>query len=118
MSDHQICKAVLIHEDIIKKVKPLLQDPESVLLLSEFFKVLGEPTRLKILQALQISEMCVCDLAFLLETSQSAISHQLRVLRQANMVTHRKEGKVVYYSLHDELVKSMIDLGKRKIIEK
>jgi len=118
VSDNQICKTVLIHEDIINKVTPLLPGSKVLLPLSEFFKILGEPTRLKILQALHVSEMCVCDLAFLIKISQSAISHQLRVLRQANLVKYRKEGKVVYYSLHDEHIKSMIDLGLQHINEK
>ncbi len=118
VNDNQICKTVLIHEDIVNKVRPLLTASEILSPLSEFFRILGDPTRLKILQALHVSEMCVCDLAFLMKMSQSAISHQLRVLRQANLVKYRKEGKIVYYSLHDNHIKSMMDFGLEHINEK
>jgi len=79
--------------------------------LADLFKVFGDSTRIKILWALDEAEMCVCDIATLLNMTQSAISHQLRVLKQANLVKNRKEGKIVYYSLDDDHVKQIFDQG-------
>jgi len=79
--------------------------------LADLFKVFGDTTRIKILCTLLQEEMCVCDIAALLDMSQSAISHQLRVLKQARLVKYRKEGKVVYYSLDDDHVKEIFDKG-------
>jgi ArsR family transcriptional regulator len=79
--------------------------------LAELFKVFGDSTRIKILWALDEAEMCVCDIAFLLNMTQSAISHQLRVLKQTNLVKNRREGKVVYYSLDDDHVRKIFDQG-------
>ncbi|HAF60363.1 MAG TPA: transcriptional regulator, partial [Clostridiales bacterium UBA9856] len=79
--------------------------------LAELFKVFGDSTRIKILWALDEDEMCVCDIAYLLNMTQSAISHQLRVLKQAHLVKSRREGKVVYYSLADDHVKLILDQG-------
>jgi ArsR family transcriptional regulator len=85
--------------------------------LAELFKVFGDSTRIKILWALDEDEMCVCDIAYLLNMTQSAISHQLRVLKQAHLVKSRREGKVVYYSLADEHVKLILDQGLIHITE-
>ena len=85
--------------------------------LGDFFKLLGDGTRIKILNALFYSEMCVCDIAALLGMTQSAISHQLRVLKQGRLVKHRKEGKSVYYSLDDEHIKHIIEQGLTHIKE-
>jgi len=85
--------------------------------LAELFKVFGDSTRIRILWALDEAEMCVCDISVLLNMTQSAISHQLRVLKQAKLVKNRKEGKVVYYSLDDEHVKQIFDQGLTHINE-
>ena len=85
--------------------------------LAELFKVFGDTTRVKIISALFEAEMCVCDIAELLSMTQSAISHQLRVLRQARLVKHRKEGKVVFYSLDDEHIKTIFNQGLEHILE-
>ena len=85
--------------------------------LAELFKVFGDSTRIKILWALDEAEMCVCDIAFLLNMTQSAISHQLRVLKQAELVKSRREGKIVFYSLEDEHVKQIFDQGLIHISE-
>ncbi|TJX14605.1 helix-turn-helix transcriptional regulator [Tissierella creatinini] len=85
--------------------------------LAELFKVFGDSTRVKILWALDEAEMCVCDIAVLLNMTQSAISHQLRVLKQARLVKNRRDGKVVYYSLDDEHVKDIFDQGLNHIKE-
>jgi len=91
---------------------------ESLYDLAEIFKVFGDTTRIKILYALFASEMCVCDIAVLLNMTQSAISHQLRVLKQARLVKYRKEGKIVYYSLDDDHIKQIFDQGLIHITEK
>ena len=85
--------------------------------LADFFKVLGDSTRARIMWALDESEMCVCDLAVLLNMTKSAISHQLRSLRQANLVKYRREGKVVFYSLADDHVKQIFEKGLEHICE-
>jgi ArsR family transcriptional regulator len=86
--------------------------------LSDFFKVLGDSTRTKIMWALDESEMCVCDLAVLLNMTKSAISHQLQCLKQANLVKYRKEGKVVFYSLSDDHINAIFEKGLEHIKEK
>lgn len=111
------CSCTIIHEDIINKVKSIMPQEEKLYDLAEFFKVLGDTTRIKIICALLESEMCVCDIAALLCMNQSAISHQLRILKQSRLVKFRKEGKVVYYSLDDEHIKQIFDYGLIHITE-
>ena len=113
-----ICSCNVIHEDIVREVKDNIPDEETLYELAELFKVLGDNTRVKILYALLKAEMCVCDIAALLGMTQSAISHQLRVLKQSRLVKYRKEGKIVYYSLDDEHVKQIFDQGLIHINEK
>jgi transcriptional regulator, ArsR family len=103
------CDCDVIHEDVVNQVKEKMPQEETLYDLAELFKVFGDTTRIKILWALDEAEMCVCDIAVLLNMTQSAISHQLRVLKQANLVKNRREGKVVYYSLNDEHVKQIFD---------
>lgn len=105
------CDRNVIHEDIVNQVRDKMPQEESLYDLAELFKVFGDSTRIRILWALHEAEMCVCDIAVLLNMTQSAISHQLRVLKQANLVKNRKEGKVVYYSLVDEHVRQIFDQG-------
>ena len=112
------CSCSVIHEDTVSKVRDSMPEEETLYDLAELFKVFGDTTRIKILCALFESEMCVCDIAALLSMSQSAISHQLRVLKQARLVKYRKEGKVVYYSLDDEHVKQIFDQGLVHIRER
>jgi ArsR family transcriptional regulator len=112
------CNCTIIHEDIIKKASESIPDEETLYDLADLFKVFGDSTRIKVLCALFQTEMCVCDIAALLGMTQSAISHQLRVLKQARLVKYKREGKVVYYSLDDEHVKSIFDQGLIHISEK
>lgn len=107
----EACSIEAIHEDVIQKVKSKMPSDDNLLKLSDLYKAMGDLTRIRIISALVQSEMCVCDLATLLEMTQSAISHQLRVLRQAHLVNYRKEGKVVYYSLDDDHIKMLYDQG-------
>ena len=104
------CNCNIIHNDVVDKVKSQLPQEEVLYDLAEFFKVFGDSTRIKIICALFESEMCVCDLAALLNVSQSAISHQLRTLKGARLVRYRREGKVIYYSLDDEHIKHIFQL--------
>lgn len=112
-----ICDCEVIHEDVVDCVRAKMPNEDDLYDLSDFFKVLGDSTRIKIMWALEESEMCVCDLAVLLNMTKSAISHQLRSLRQANLVKYRKEGKVVYYSLSDDHIKSIVEKGLEHIRE-
>lgn len=106
-----VCEVVFVNEEAVKAVKSSLPENDVISKTTNYFKVLGDPTRVKILCALSKKELCVCDLAALFEMTHSAISHQLRVLRDINFVKFRKEGKIVYYSLADEHVVKLIDMG-------
>ena len=111
------CDEILTHTDIVERVRPDMPEEESLYELSELFKVFGDTTRIRILYALFESEMCVCDIAELLNMSQSAISHQLRVLKQARLVGNRREGKTIYYFLADDHVRVIIGQGMEHIEE-
>ncbi len=103
--------------DIIKRIQDDLLGLEEAYDLSELFKVLGDATRLRILFTLLKSEMCVCDIVELLDVTQSAVSHQLRVLKQARLVKYRREGKSVIYSIADEHVKTIIAMAIEHVSE-
>lgn len=105
------CDCDVIHEAVANEVKEKMPQETTLYDLAELFKVFGDSTRIRILWALDEAEMCVCDIAYVLNMTQSAISHQLRVLKQANLVKNRREGKIVYYSLDDEHVKHIINQG-------
>ncbi len=111
------CDCDVIHEDIVDRVKVKMPAEEALYDLAELFKVFGDSTRTRILWALDEAEMCVCDIAYLLNMTQSAISHQLRVLKQAKLVKSRREGKIVFYSLEDEHIKQIFELGLIHISE-
>ncbi|MEN8078431.1 metalloregulator ArsR/SmtB family transcription factor [Clostridioides difficile] len=111
------CSCNIIHKDVVDEVKNKLPEEETLYDLAELFKVFGDSTRIKIICALFESEMCVCDLSALLNVSQSAISHQLRVLKSARLVKFRRAGKVIYYSLDDEHIKHIFDEGLKHITE-
>ena len=105
------CEFMHVHEEIVKKVEGVMPDEQQLLDLSEFFKIFGDSTRIKILYVLSQSEMCVCDIATLLQMGQSAISHQLRFLKQARLVKSRKNGKTVYYALCDDNIQTILAQG-------
>ncbi|MDF2951365.1 MAG: putative transcriptional regulator [Anaerocolumna sp.] len=118
MSKNDIfCDCDVIHGEIVEAVREKMPDESELYDLADFFKVLGDSTRARIICALDESEMCVCDLAVLLNMTKSAISHQLRSLKQTNLVKYRKEGKVVYYSLADYHVKEIFEKGLEHIRE-
>jgi DNA-binding transcriptional ArsR family regulator len=112
------CDCNVIHQDVIDSVKVDLPESDTVQNLAQLFKVFGDPTRVKILSALFKAEMCVCDMASLFNMTQSSISHQLSVLKQARLVKYRKDGKVVYYSLEDAHVQHIFDQGLIHINER
>lgn len=113
----ETCNQTVIHKEVITKVKATIPSQEILTEMAELFKVLGDRTRTRILHALFESEMCVCDIAYLLDMTQSSISHQLRVLKQAKLVKNRKEGKVVYYSLADSHVIQIFDQAFQHVNE-
>ncbi|MCR4925692.1 MAG: metalloregulator ArsR/SmtB family transcription factor [Clostridiales bacterium] len=105
-------------EKSLLKIKNAMPSIDDLYDLSEFFKVFGDSTRINIVSALLNSELCVCDIAQLLEMGQSAISHQLRILKSAGLVKPRRDGKTIYYSLDDEHIKLIFDLGLEHILHR
>jgi len=118
MNDKDICEIQCIHEEEVNQVKSRMLPNDEFLNLSDLFKIFGDPTRVKILYALSQRELCVCDLAAVLNMSQSATSHQLRLMRSKNLVKFRKEGKIVHYSLADEHVVKLMEMGAEHVREK
>lgn len=112
------CDCGSIHEDVIDAVRADMPDDDILLDVSDIFKVFSDSTRVKILCALMRAEMCVCDISVLLNMTKSSVSHQLRILKQSNLVKYRKEGKVVYYSLADDHVRTIFYQGLEHVTEK
>lgn len=106
-----ICDCNIIHNDVVEATKNQMGDEDLLNKLSEFFKILGDTTRTKILYALDKNEMCVCDIANVLGMSKSSISHQLGTLRRSGIVKCRKAGKEVFYTLDDDHVKGVFEVG-------
>ena len=111
------CDQVFVHEDLVKKVNEGMPEEEELYDLAELFKVFGDSTRIRILFVLFEAEVCVCDLAEVLHMTQSAVSHQLKILKQAKLVSARREGKSVFYSLADDHVRTIIAQGREHIEE-
>jgi DNA-binding transcriptional ArsR family regulator len=111
------CDCTVIHEEAVAGVRAQMPDDEALLKLAELLKVFSDFTRVKIVCALLKSELCVCDIAALLGMTKSAISHQLRALRQTRLVKYRREGKIVYYSLDDEHVGNIFSQGLMHVCE-
>ena len=117
IDDSPHCEFLHAHDEIVEKVRAEMPDEDLLYDLAELYKVFGDSTRIKILYVLFEAEMCVCDIAKLLNMTQSAISHQLRVLKQSKLVDYRKDGKTVFYSLADDHVKTIIGQGLDHISE-
>lgn len=111
------CELKHVHKKTVEKAKKEMPEEVELQELADFFKVFGDLTRVKMLYVLFQSEMCVCDLAQVLQMTQSAISHQLRVLKQMKLVTNRREGKTVFYSLADSHIKTIMNQGMEHIRE-
>ena len=117
VNDAERCEVYELHEDKVRDVLEKMPDEDTLCDLAELFKVFGDSTRIRILYALFEADICVCDLAETLHMTQSAISHQLRILKQAKLVGARREGKLVIYFLADDHVRTMIDQGREHIEE-
>ncbi len=117
MEDLIKCEEESSNIEIVNNVKSQILGDEEIFDLAELFKVFGDSTRMKIINALIIQELCVCDIAQITNSTSSAISHQLRVLKQAKLVKYRKEGKSVFYSLDDEHVKEIFEKGREHLEE-
>lgn len=111
------CGYMHLHEDVVRRVEAEMPEEGALFDLAELFKVFGDSTRIRILYLLFESEMCVCDIAQLLGMTQSAISHQLRALKNVRLVKARREGKTVFYSLADDHVKTIINQGLEHVRE-
>ncbi|WP_297288744.1 ArsR/SmtB family transcription factor [uncultured Flavonifractor sp.] len=111
------CDYSHVHQEIVEQVERAMPEDEILYDLAELFKIFGDSTRIKILYVLFESEMCVCDIAKLLGMTQSAISHQLRSLKQSKLVKYRREGKTVFYSLADGHVRTILGQGMDHIME-
>ena len=111
------CGYIHVHQEIVDKVGKEVPEDEVLYDLADFFKVFADSTRVKILYVLLCSEMCVCDLAQTLNMTQSAISHQLRMLKQMDLVRNRRDGKTIFYSLADDHIKLILSQGMEHINE-
>ena len=112
-----VCKCNMVHEDIVKNILQNMPNEENLYDLAELFKVFGDSTRIRMLFCLSEHEMCVCDIAKVLNMTQSAISHQLKILKQARLVKFRRDGKQIFYMLDDLHVKDIISEGLEHINE-
>lgn len=117
INDTECCEITEIHEDVLREVRERIPDEDELYDLAELFKVFGDSTRIRILFVLFEAEVCVCDLAESLHMTQSAISHQLKILKQSKLVKGRREGKSVFYSLADQHVRTIIAQGIEHIAE-
>src|SRR5574344_946697 len=107
----ECCDFIHAHEDIVARVRQTMPGEDTLYDLTELFRIFGDSTRIRILYVLFESEMCVCDIAALLGMTQSAVSHQLRALKNTRLVKARREGKTVFYSLADDHVRTIIEQG-------
>ena len=111
------CEIQFVDEQKVENARKAMKSAEAVTTLAETFKILGDPTRIKIAFALSKEELCVCDIANLLGVSQSAVSHSLRTLRQMKLVRFRKQGKIAYYTLDDDHIANLLNEGFRHVEE-
>ena len=112
------CTSTEIHPNVIKKVEASMPDSDELFALEELYRAMGDSSRIRVVSALRAAELCVCDLAELLGMSQSAISHQLRVLRNLRLVKFRREGRKAYYSLDDNHIETLLDVAMEHVRER
>ena len=117
MAEIECCDTIEVHEEVLKIVDETMPEETELYDLAELFKVFGDSTRIRILFVLFEAEVCVCDLAQALNMTQSAISHQLKILKQNKLVKSRREGKSIFYSLADDHVRTIISMGREHIEE-
>lgn len=113
-----ICDCDVIHNDLVEKAKQTILSEDKLLMIADFYKALSDSTRIKIVNLLEKNELCVCDISVILNMTKSAVSHQLKNLRQMNLIKSRRKGKEVWYSLADEHVKQVFDISLEHISEK
>lgn len=109
--DKIVCSGNFVEEEVLSKIKKELDEENGIHSLAKIYKALGDPSRLKIVYVLSKSPLCVCDIATLLDMTQSSISHHLRILRDLNLVKYKREGKLVIYSLDDDHVLRLLEEG-------
>lgn len=114
----EMCECDVVHSEVVAHVKEVMEDTEVLYSLSDFFKVMSDSTRMRIMAVLDNEELCVCDLSEVLGMTKSAVSHQLKVLKDAQLVKFRREGKNVFYTLKDEHVKTILEMGIEHIKER
>ena len=114
----EMCECDVVHSDVVAHVKEVMEDTEVLYAVSDFFKVMSDSTRMRIMAALDNEEMCVCDLSEVLSMTKSAISHQLKVLKDSGLVKFRRDGKNVFYTLKDDHVKTILEMGIEHIKER
>jgi len=112
------CSCTVIHEEVLERVRGSITDKAVLRRMSEIFKAMSDPTRLVIINALLLAEMCTCDVAALMNMSQPAVSHHLKALRQSGLIKYRRDGKIVYYSLNDDHVGLLFQYGLEHASEK
>lgn len=111
------CDCDVIHNDLVENAKKMMLDDDTLFSVADFFKVMSDSTRIKILNLLEVGELCVCDIAFILNMTKSAVSHQLKNLKTVNLIVGRKQGKEVWYSLADDHVKKVFDISLEHLKE-
>ena len=111
------CDVTDVHQEAVEAVSAAMPEGAFFLKIAEFFRILGDPTRCKIISALESRELCVCDISSILGMTKSAVSHQLSILRRANLVKYRREGKNVFYSLSDQHVSGIFEAGREHVNE-
>lgn len=112
-----VCDCDIIHKDNVKTAQEKMLDEQTLLKISSFYKALADSTRIKIINLLEKSELCVCDICVILNMTKSAVSHQLKYLKQKNLIKSRKQGKEVWYTLADDHVKMVFDISLEHIME-
>ena len=117
MDDGIACDCCEVHDEKVRRARDSIPEEETVDELSDFFKLFGDNTRVKILLALDSGELCVCDISSTLDMSMSAVSHQLRMLRDAHLVTSRRDGRQIFYSLCDDHVKTVLETALEHVNE-
>lgn len=114
----EMCECDHVHPEVVAHVKEVMEDTEVLYALSDFFKVMSDSTRMRIMAVLDSAELCVCDLSEALNMTKSAVSHQLKILKDAQLVKFRRDGKNVFYTLKDDHVKTILEMGIAHIKEK
>lgn len=111
------CDCEVIHEDAVKNAREKILDEETLLLISDFYKALSDSTRIKIINLLEKNELCVCDISVILNMTKSAVSHQLKNLREMNLIKAKRKGKEIWYTLADDHVKEVFDISLEHVLE-